>query len=333
MFFRKMGWVFAAGGMLLSGCVGTTTIFQPVAPVAADEAQLFRIILLMSAVVFVGVEAALIGFSIRYRRRRQDAGGEPRQIQGNLFAEVTWTVVPVLLVITILVLTLSTMRAVAVPSAQSSDYTVNVIGHRWWWEFQYPSLGIDSPDELHIPVNKTVLANLTSADVIHSFWPPQLTGKTDVIPGQTNHAWLRAEQIGVYSGQCAEFCGTQHANMRFKVIVQSQADFDAWAADMKKAAAPAQGTLEQRGEQLVTTGICAGCHTIDGTKAKGVVGPNLTHLYSRTIFAGGIAEVNDQNIANWIQHSDQMKPGNLMQNVHVQDQDVQAIVAYLRTLK
>jgi cytochrome c oxidase subunit II len=225
------------------------------------------------------------------------------------------------------------MRAVAAPPASASDIKVTVVGHRWFWEFDYHDLGIKTANELHIPAGAHVQVTLTSVDVDHSFWVPQLAGKTDVIPGQNNTMWLTSDQIGTYMGQCDEFCGTEHALMRFKIFVDSKADFTTWVAAMQKPPAPPTTPLAQEGQQLVTQGVCQGCHTIDGTNMKGTVGPNLTHLFSRTSFAGSSYPLSDQYMIPWLEDSETLKPGNLMSGVHVSEGNIQAVLAYLSTLK
>jgi cytochrome c oxidase subunit 2 len=169
-------------------------------------------------------------------------------------------------------------------------------------------------------------------DVVHSFWVPQLAGKTDTIPGQTNHMWITANQPGVYNGQCSEFCGIEHALMRLKVVALSKSDFDTWVTSQQQPPPAPRTDLEAQGQKLVLTGVCSSCHAIDGTQAKGIVGPNLTHLFSRDNFAGASFPINDANLSAWLKDSQSMKPGNLM-TVHVNDQDLPAIMAFLKTLK
>ncbi len=319
-------------GLLLSGCMPVTNVFNPASPIAGREASLFWIVLGISLVVFLIVDGGLVYIVIRDRGRKGD-NTPPPQIHENRVLEAIWTGIPVLLVIILFVLTVATMRAVAAPALSPNDIKVTVVSHRWWWEFDYPDLGIKTANELHIPAGANVQINLESVDVIHSFWVPQLSGKTDVIPGQTNTMWLTSDQIGEYAGQCSEFCGTQHANMRFKVIVEPRADFLTWVSGQQQPPAPPTDSLAQQGQKLVTQGVCVGCHTIDGTNAKGTVGPNLTHLFSRTTFAGSSIDLNDKNLADWLRNSDALKPGNQMSGVHVPEQNIQAIIAYLHTLK
>jgi cytochrome c oxidase subunit II len=319
-------------GIVLSGCIATPSVLNPQSSVASSEADLYNIVLIIAAGVFILVEGGLVFTIIKHRRKRGDTN-EPAQVTGNTTLEIIWTAIPVVLVIILFVLTLNTMQAVAAPPASKGDINVVAIGHRWWWEFDYPDLGIKTADELHIPAGVTVQITLESTDVIHSFWVPQLSGKTDVVPGQTNHTWLNVPGVGIYAGQCSEFCGIEHANMRFNVVVQSAADFQTWVTNQQQPAPAPQTDLEKAGAQIVTQGVCAACHTIDGTAAKAVVGPNLTHLYSRGIFAGGIAALTDANVKAWVMDSAAMKPGSLMASVHVSQQDIDKVMAYLKTLK
>jgi cytochrome c oxidase subunit 2 len=286
----------------------------------------------MALVVFVFVEGALIWTIIRDRKHPDDQS-LPRQVFGNSRLEVTWTVIPLMLVVILFVMTVRTMSAVAAPGEKPSDLNLRIVGHRWWWEFDYPDLGVVSANELHIPVGKTVQVKLESVDVIHSFWVPQLSGKTDVIPGQHNTMWLKGDQPGEYVGQCAEFCGTEHALMRFRVFVDTQADFDAWLTNQQKAAYQPQTEDEQAGFKTVTN-TCESCHSINPGEVnkdeKG--GPNLTHLFSRTTFAGGSFELNEKNLRSWLKNTQAMKPGNDME-ITLTPKEIDQLIAFLTQLK
>ncbi len=318
---------------VLTSCAGPVSwVTNPGSMITSQQSQLYLIILIPAAVVFVIVEGGIILSVIRFRRRKSDTA-EPAQIHGSVPLEIIWTALPVLLVIFIFIIGLNTMNGIAAPAPSPNDIKVNVVGHQWWWEFDYPDLGIKTADELYIPVGTPVQITLTSVDVIHSFWVPQLTGKTDVVPGQTNHMWITASQTGTFDGQCSEFCGIEHALMRARVVVLSQSDYQAWVKDQQTPPPTPQTALEVQGQKLVESGVCAACHTIDGSQAKGTVGPNLTHLYSRSTFAGATFPLTDANIASWLQNAKTMKPGNDMSNIHVSDQDLPAIMAFLKLLK
>jgi len=286
----------------------------------------------MALVVFVLVEGALIWILVRDRKRSSD-DELPKQVYGNTRLEIIWTVIPILLVIALFVMTVQTVNAIAAPASAKSDMNIRVVGHRWWWEFDYLDQKIATANELHIPVGATVQIQLESVDVIHSFWVPQLAGKTDVVPGQHNTMWITGDQVGEYLGQCAEFCGTQHALMRFKVFVDSQEDFDAWMANQQKPAYQPQTEDEQAGFKEIDTGACAACHSLDPTEIDTKkVGPNLTHLFSRTTFAGGSFDLNEENLRSWLHDTQAMKEGNDMQ-ITVPPQQIDQIIAYLKNLK
>lgn len=327
---RKCG-ALAGLTVLLAACQPSPSFLDPASSIASQEADLYWIILILALVVFVLVEGGLIWILIRDRGR---AGEKdlPKQVHSNMRLEVTWTVIPIFLVLALFIMTVQTMNAVAAPARAKSDLNVRVVGHRWWWEFDYTSLGIATANELHIPVGTPVQISLESVDVIHSFWVPQLSGKTDVVPGQNNTMWLESDQVGEFLGQCAEFCGTQHALMRFTVIVDSQADFEAWVANQQQPAYLPQTEDEQAGYAEVT-GACAACHSIDPSEINtNKVGPNLAHLFSRKTFAGGAFELNEANLRSWLKDTNAMKEGNDMQ-VTVSPKLLDQIMTYLLHLK
>ncbi|HEY9089602.1 MAG TPA: cytochrome c oxidase subunit II [Anaerolineaceae bacterium] len=332
MSWRK--WLFLIStASLLAGCTANpaTTIFHTNSMIAEQKLQLFNILFWMGVGVFLLV-AVLLALAIIRGRRQPGDNSEPRQNHGNVRLEIIWTVIPILLVVYIFFITVRTMNAVAAPPREDGDLTVRVIGHRWFWEFQYPDLGITTANDLVIPEDTNIHLELVSVDVIHSFWVPNLSGKIDVVPGQQNSMWIRADNPGTFMGHCGEYCGMQHANMHFNVIARSADDFTAWVQGQQQPVAAAQGTLEEEGEQIVTAGVCAGCHTIQGTKMVGKTGPDLTHLYSRTIIAGGFP-LDDATLEQWLRNSDELKPGNLMAGIRVSDQQIEAVMAYLKTLR
>ena len=327
---RKYG-VLIGLTILLSACQPSPTFLVPASSIASHQADLYRIILIMALVVFVLVEGALIWILIRDRKRANDEN-LPAQVHSNMRLEVTWTVIPIILVIFLFIMTVQTVNAIAAPSSLKSDLNIRVVGHRWWWEFDYPDLGIATANELHIPEGAVVQVQLESVDVIHSFWVPQLAGKTDVIPGQPNTMWLTSDQLGEFLGQCAEFCGTEHALMRFKVIVDSKQDFDAWVANQQKPAYQPQTEDEKAGYEELT-GACAACHSLDPSEVDSVkIGPNLTHLFSRSTFAGGSFDLNEQNLRKWLEDTQAMKPGNDME-IKVLPKTRDQIISYLLNLK
>ncbi len=317
-------------GIMLSGCGASPSFLNPASAIAKDEAKLYNNILIMALVVFVFVELCLIWVLIRDRKLKGDET-LPKQIYGNTKLEITWTAIPVLVTVVLFAMTVQTMKSVAAPAAAASDINVHVIGHRWWWEFDYTDLRIKTANELHIPVGATVQVTLDSIDVIHSFWVPQLSGKTDVVPGQTNHMWLTADQTGKFFGQCAEFCGTEHAMMRIEVVVDSREGFDAWVANQQKPAPQPKTADQQAGHKLVST-LCASCHSLNPGETEAKVGPNIAHLFSRSTFAGATYDLNEENLRRWLHDTQPMKPENDM-NLKLTPQEIDELVAYLLLLK
>lgn len=314
----------------LAGCSSTQSILEPASTNAREITGLFYTIFYVALAIFIVVEGLLVYFVVRYQRR---AGTElPEQIHGNTPVEIAWTLAPALVLAVVFVLTIRTMTAVNITAQPASTLNVRVIGHQWWWEYQYPDLNIVTANDLHIPVGEVVHITLESDNVIHSFWVPQLTGKTDVVPGHQNTTWLRAETAGEYHGQCAEFCGAQHAHMLFEVIAQPRADFDAWAKQQQTPpAAPSADAA--RGADVFAKGACIGCHTIQGTKGQGKVGPNLTHFGSRLTIGAGVLNNTPENLALWLKNPQAVKPENDMPNLGLSDVDIQSLVAYLESLK
>ena len=367
-----LGLLVGVGLLVLAGCA---SILNPQGPVALQESDLFWFILIVATTVFVLVEGALLYSVLRFRAR-PDAP-EPRQLHGNTRLEIWWTIVPSLILFLVLGLTVHTLLDLQEPSSNPNNPTVyvNVFGHQWWWEFRYfdnqtdaltnaeavvNTTNFDSPqprvvtaDELVVPVGTVVHLNLLSDNVIHSFWVPQLTGKTDVIPGHANHMWFQADAAGTYGGVCAEFCGDQHANMKFEVVakpMQGAAGFVAWMrAQEAPAADPAPGTLAAQGKALFFSGVfanntaCIQCHSIYGTslngiQAQGIVGPNLTHFGSRDLIGGGVLpscphQANCQTLAQWLTHPQQVKPDSDMPDLGLTPAQVQVLVAYLESLR
>jgi cytochrome c oxidase subunit II len=312
-------------------------MLQPASVSAGRVSDLTWSILVIATLVFVVVEALLIYTAFRYRGK--PGAGMPRQIAGNTALEIGWTAFPAIILAIVFALTLGTLLSISNSPAQSAPsneptqvLNVKVIGHQWWWEFQYPDLHITTANEMHIPVGATVNLELQSADVIHSFWVPELGGKIDTIPGLLNHTWYRATKAGRYNGQCSEFCGVEHALMRMQVVADPPDQFLAWVKDQQAPAAPATGDAAQ-GEQAFLASPCAACHTINGTKANGTIGPNLTHFASRATFAGGAFENTPANVAAWIMDPQAMKPGNHMPNLGYTPTATDMIVKYLESLK
>ncbi len=233
---RRWGLVVAAvlfSSLLLASCDAPATILNPQGPVANKEAGLFWFILWVATFIFVVVESALIYSIVRYRARPNTP--EPHQLHGNNTIEIIWTVVPSLFLFAVLAGTIYTMFGLQQPPGNRLE--VRAVGHQWWWEFDYPSQNIVTADSLYVPRGETIQVDLVSNNVIHSFWVPQLAGKTDVIPAHNNVMWFTADTAGTYIGQCAEYCGTEHANMKFSVVVYNPDQFNTWVSSQQQAAA------------------------------------------------------------------------------------------------
>ncbi|HEX2184413.1 MAG TPA: cytochrome c oxidase subunit II [Chloroflexota bacterium] len=328
--------------LVLAGCNtgNPQSTIDPRGPAARLIYDLFVTWIFWPAVfVFFAVEGLLLYAIFRFRGRPGDP--LPPQIHGNTRLEITWTIIPALILIVILAMTFRTQAALATPPPADA-LTVRVIGHQWWWEFEYPELGVTTANELHIPVGVPIRVQLESVDVIHSFWVPHLAGKMDAIPGRINAMTMQADEAGTYNGQCAEFCGIEHALMRLVVVAQSRAEFDAWVRNERSipafsatptAGAGADASLVARGAQLFSTGACITCHTLRGTPAQARTGPDLTHFGSRQTIAANTLPNTPENLRRWLRNPQAVKPGNLMPNLNLSDQDVEALAAYLQSLK
>lgn len=237
--------------------------------------------------------------------------------------------IPTLLVIFFLFLNIKTIKIVE-PDRSGHLPEVIITAHQWWWEASYPSSNIVTANEIHLPAGKKILLKLLAADVIHDWWIPQFGNKMDMVPSQENYLWLNIKEPGEYYGVCSEFCGAQHAHMRLKVIAQSEADYNRWLIQRQQ---PAIKTTTETGAQLFMTKTCGNCHRINGTEAKGTVGPDLTHLGSRKTLLAGLLENNFENLTNWIKDPQQIKPGAYMPDFHLDDTTVKSIAAYLNSLK
>ncbi len=310
-------------------------IFDPQATPAASIYRLSMLVLAVCAAIFL-VVAGLLTFTIVRFRRKGDDRREPAQVYGSNRIEIAWTVLPILIVIVLTMATARVVIAIQNKSAPANSLQVKVIGHQWWWEIRYPDSGVVTANELHVPVStaaKPALAflKLESADVAHSFWVPQLSGKTDLIPNRTNQMWIDPRQEGTFLGNCAEYCGMQHANMLLRVIVQSPADFDNWTA-AQKADAPSDSRLEAARATFLSLS-CTSCHTVSGTSATGTFGPDLSHLMSRTTLGSGVIPNTPENLRAWVKDPQAIKPGNLMPNMQLNSRELDEVVTYLSSLK
>jgi cytochrome c oxidase subunit 2 len=304
---------------------------KPKGPVARQIDHLINPVFIVAGVVFVLVEGLVLVAIFKFRAKPDSP--EPEQIHGNTRLEVGWTLAPALILLAVAVPTIATIFDLA--KKPQNPVNITVIGHQFWWEYHYDDLGVVTANELRMPVGRPVELTLKSVDVIHSYWIPPLGGKTDVVPGRENHMHLEADAAGEYLGQCTEFCGASHANMRAKAIAMAPQDFDAWVASQTAPSVKASpGTAGEAGSLLFSQKGCAGCHTIEGV-SQGMVGPNLSHFATRTSFAGSIFENNDQNLRRWLRDPQGEKPGNKMviPGGPLKPDEITALITYLDTLR
>jgi len=326
----------AAGAAPSASSTGLTNIFAPETTPARSIFDLSMFVLAITGIIFVVVGSLLVYSIVKFRGRAADDGREPAQVYGSTQIELAWTVIPILIVVVLFIATAQVIHAVQDAPKPPSAVEVTVIGHQFWWEYRYPGLGIVTANELHIPVSdparpRPTFLKLLSADTDHSFWIPQLGGKTDLIPNHPNSMWMDPRRPGVFLGQCAQYCGTQHAKMLLRVSVDSPEDFDAWVRAQQQPAT--QDEQVTAGRRIFETTACINCHAISGTAANGRFGPDLTHLMSRDTIASGAAENTTENLRLWIQEPDAIKPGSLMPAMRLNDADLDALVRYMESLR
>ena len=347
---------------LLSGCGGPfpQSALRPASDFATSLDDLFRGIFFWAVIVFVLVEGALLVAVFRFR----DPEGKrsAKHVHGNTIMEIAWTIAPAIILVLIAVPTIRTIWEVDRPTTDPDALLIEAVGRQWWWEFRYPELGIVTANEIHVPVGRTVDIRLTSADVIHSFWFPRAGGKRDVIPGHENQLWFKMDPVGVFPGQCAEFCGMSHALMKMEMVSESPEEFAAWVSGQQRSAlgtgetapppepgevaegeeapAPQADPLDpglrailDAGNQAFLGSGCIACHRIEGTVAAGVLGPDLTHVGSRRTIAAGILENTPENLVRWLRDPAALKPGVLMPTMNLEEDTIRTLVAYLESLK
>jgi cytochrome c oxidase subunit 2 len=321
------------------------SVFDPASPQAAAIRNLSYLVLAITGFIFLVVEGVLIYVVIRFRHRDDVAISEPPQFYGSKPIEIAWTAAPAIIVFILALVTTRTLWEVNAnpPVQRSGDDTlfVTVIGHQWWWEYRYDAydgrkLGFITANELHVPVSaegrpRPVALTLKSADVCHSFWVPRLAGKTDLIPGRTNQMTFQADQRGLFVGQCAEYCGTQHANMLLRVVVDSPEDFERWLVTEASTAIDIRAGRE--GKQAFLSQSCVNCHRVRGTLAQGGYAPDLTHLMGRQTLAAGMVPNNHDNLRQWVDNPNTIKPGCLMPDFGLNERDRGLIADYLETLR
>lgn len=334
---RRMGprtrWAFLLFSTLIvltvSGCTPNWDSFNTVTDRGDRVRWLMNLSFVLSFMMLALVFGLLLYSMIRFRK------GRPSEREGNKKLEIFWIVAPALLLVVLFVFSIRTMNAVIKDHPADADVlTVRVIGNQWWWAFEYPDLGITTANELHVPTDRPIKLELQSDDVVHSFWVPQIGWKLDTIPGRTNIMNFTVDQAGTFDGACAEFCGTQHAWMRIKIIASPASDFATWTASQSKPAVEPSSLLARDGENTFMLQSCAACHNVSGTAANGKVGPDLTHFGSRETLGAGVLVNNPANLEAWIRDPSHFKPGIVMPAFNrLSDQEIQALVQYLEGLK
>jgi cytochrome c oxidase subunit 2 len=339
--------------LLLAGCrrAGSQSVLDPAGPHAGRLSQLWWLFFFILAAVYVLVMIALVVSIMRGRaRRKMTAGGrkiplpavKPDEAEERRTARVVGaaTALSTVILFVLLVTSFLAGRELTMTRAEGAYQGVlriEVTGHQWWWELRYddplPSNIFTTANEIHIPVGQPVVLQLKSVDVIHSFWVPNLAGKKDLIPGKSASIWLRADRAGEYRGQCAEFCGMQHAHMALKVIAESPEQFEAWRQAQRSSSLPPATDSQKRGQQVFLTTTCVMCHAVQGTQANAAVGPNLTHLASRSTIAAATLPNTRGHLGGWVVDAQAIKPGTVMPPNSLSSEDLQALLDYLQSLK
>ena len=313
-----------------------TNIFAPVSTPSQSIFELSRFVLMVTGAIFIVVFSLLVYAVVKFRKRSAGDAREPAQVYGSNQLELAWTVIPILIVVVLFLATARVIADIQNAARPSNAIEVTVIGHQFWWEYRYPSLKVVTANELHIPVSDPAhptptFLTLLSADTDHSFWVPRLAGKTDLIPNHPNHTWVDPHATGLYLGQCAQYCGTQHAKMLLRVYVQTRDEFDRW---IQQQSQPAQlnGTISE-GRRIFERTACIKCHAVTGTVANGTIGPDLTHLMSRDTIASGAAANTPENLRRWIKDPSVIKPGSKMPAMGLSGPELNAVSQYLETLR
>lgn len=335
---RRFGVAGAASlvALMASGC-GDENLPQnsldPQGPVARQLDRLIDPVFLVAAAVFVLVQGLVLYVAFRYRRRSDDDA--PKQVHGNPKAEIAWTIAPAVILLVIGVFTVVTLFDINETPAGPGVVKVTVRARQWWWQYEYPDRGVVTANEMHIPTGQKISLTLLSDDVIHSFWPPKLAGKLDIVPNRVNKMMIQASKPGTYFGQCGEFCGISHANMRLRVIAHTPADFEKWVSANAKPAVlpdPEDDPEAAAGAAAFRAKGCASCHTVKGY-AAGQLGPDLTHFAQRDTFAGAMFDNDERNLRAWLRDPPAEKPGSLMPDLDLTEEEIDGLIAYLATLE
>lgn len=340
-------WFRTTSALLLFSCVLTQTLAggksDPISPTnifAPDSTpaySIYRLSLFELEILFgiFLVVFSLLAYAIVKFRQRKEDDAEPPQIYGSNQMELAWTVLPVLIVVVLFLSTAQVIHRVQDARRPPGTIEVTVVAHQFWWEYRYPQYGFVAANELHVPVSEPgrptpTFLGLLSADVDHSFWVPRLAGKTDLIPNHPNTMWIAPQESGLFLGQCSQYCGTQHAKMLQRVYVQSRDEFDRWVHEQQQPAVSDPSVAA--GSALFMLKACFACHTVRGTAAAGVVGPDLTHLMSRDTLASGAVSNTPENLRRWVRNPATFKPGSLMPAPELTENELDQITAYLLTL-
>ena len=326
---------FIAALLLASPFLSPTNIFAPASTPAQSILDLSVFVLEVTGAIFLVVFTLLTYAVVKFRKKTAN-GSEPAQVYGSTQLELAWTVVPVLIVVVLFLAAARVIASIQNAPKPDSAIEVTVIGHQFWWEYRYPSLKVVTANELHIPVSDPAhptptFLTLLSADTDHSFWVPRLAGKTDLIPNHPNSTWVDPHETGLFLGQCAQYCGTQHAMMLLRVYVQTREEFDRWIRE-QSLPAHASGAISE-GQKIFERTACINCHAVGGTAANGRFGPDLTHLMSRDTIASGAAQNTSANLRRWIQDPNTIKPGSKMPAMGLSDPELDAVTEYLETLR
>ena len=308
----------------------SSNALDPQSPLARAIYDLGIVSTVILGLIFVIVTGGIVYAILRFRARAGEP--DPRQIPGNRKVEIAWTIIPFLIVVFLLVMTLSAMNRADPLSAPPPDLVVT--GHQFWWQVEYPGSGVITANEIHIPTRKPLSVRLESKDVLHEFWVPKLTRKMSNVPGQPNHIWLQADKPGTYIGQCSEFCGTQHAWMRILVVAEEPSKFEEWQRAQLQPGQKPTDDATAKGLALFQTSTCINCHAIRGVAGAELrVAPDLTHVGSRRQLASGIIDNTPANMRLWLKSPQHVKPGALMPDFTLTDEQLDQLGAYLSSLR
>jgi cytochrome c oxidase subunit 2 len=336
MIKRTVPIFYAAPAAWASRPLSPTNIFAPASTPADMISTLSFLVLTVTGAIFVIVFSLLVWAVVKYREKAGSGPAEPAQVYGSTQIELAWTVIPVLIVVVLLLATVRAIGSIQNASPPPGAVEVSVIGHQYWWEYHYPHSNVVTANELHVPVSDSAhptptFLTLLSADTDHSFWVPRLAGKTDLIPNHPNSTWIDPHETGLYLGQCSQYCGVQHAKMLLRVYVETRGDFDHWLEQQSRPAVASDAVIG--GRRTFESLACVTCHTVSGTVANGKFGPDLTHLMSRDTIGAGIVLNTPTNLRRWIQDPQAFKPGCLMPAMGLSGSQLDAVTAYMETLR